>query len=188
MAKTERKTIEYLEYTKSEISELLIEAQKGSYYEFGKLSQYVRDISESYFLTKYEHKELTKIDDVGDLTNSVFLAFAEEYKNIENLGYWLKRMLFITFIRWNKKNLMRTSKKINSIMSTGTNGTEDNELLAAQVTKVLNSLTEEKQKIVRLKFWAHLDFEQIAKYLNKSEVVVRKSYYNTLLALKNRLR
>ena len=146
------------------------------------------DISESYFLTRYKQKELTKIDDVRDLKNSVFLAFAEEYKNIENLGYWLRRMLFITFIRWNKKNIIRTSKKLNSIMSTGNNGTDDKELLAIQVTKALNSLTEEKQKIVRLKFWAHLDFEQIAKYLNKSEVVVRKSYYNTLLALKNRLR
>ena len=146
------------------------------------------DISESYFLTRYKQKELTKIDDVRDLKNSVFLAFAEEYKNIENLGYWLRRMLFITFIRWNKKNIIRTSKKLNSIMSTGNNGTDDKELLAIQVTKALNSLTEEKQKIVRLKFWAHLDFEEIAKYLNKSEVVVRKSYYNTLLALKNRLR
>jgi RNA polymerase sigma factor (sigma-70 family) len=146
------------------------------------------DISESYFLTRYKQKEITKIDDVGDLTNSVFLAFTEEYKNIENLGYWLRRMLFITFIRWYKQKKIRASKKLNSIMSTGNNRTEDKELLAAQVTRVLNSLTEEKQKIVRLKFWAHLDFKQIAEYLNKSEAVVRKSYYNTLLALKNRLR
>ncbi|MCH7965216.1 MAG: sigma-70 family RNA polymerase sigma factor [Bacteroidetes bacterium] len=73
-------------------------------------------------------------------------------------------------------------------MSAGNNGTDDKELLSAQVIKVLNTVTEEKQKIVRLKFWAHLDFKQIADYLNKSEAVVRKSYYNTLLALKNRLR
>ncbi len=146
------------------------------------------DISESYFLTRYKQKEITKIDDVGDLTNSVFLAFTEEYKNIENLGYWLRRMLFITFIRWYKQKKIRTSKKLNSIMGTGNNRTEDKELLAAQVTRVLNSLTEEKQKIVRLKFWADLDFKQIAEYLNKSEAVVIKSYYNTLLALKNRLR
>jgi RNA polymerase sigma factor (sigma-70 family) len=165
----------------------LIEAQKGSYYEFGELSQYVRDISESYFLTRYKQKEITKIDDVGDLTNGVFLAFAEEYRKIENLGYWLKRMLFLTFIRWDKKRKIRNSKMLNSIMSTGNNGAEAKELLAAQVTKVLNSLTEEKQKIVRLRFWAHLDFKQIAVYLNKSEAVVRKSYFNTLLALKNRL-
>ncbi len=97
-------------------------------------------------------------------------------------------MLFIIFIRWDKKKKIRTSKQLNSIMSTGNNGTEDKELLAAQITRVLNNLTEEKQKIVRLKFWAHLDFKQIAEYLNKSEAVVRKSYYNTLLALKNRLR
>jgi DNA-directed RNA polymerase specialized sigma24 family protein len=116
------------------------------------------------------------------------LAFAEEYKNIENLGYWLRRMLFIVFIRWYKQKKIRTSKKLNSIMSTGNNGTDETDLLAAQVTKVLNSVTEEKQKIVRLKFWAHLDIKQIAEYLNKSEAVVRKSYYNTLLALKNRLR
>ncbi len=73
-------------------------------------------------------------------------------------------------------------------MSTGNNGADQKELLAAQVTKVLNTITEEKQKIVRLKYWAHLDFKQIAEYLNKSEAVVRKSYYNTLLVLKNRLR
>ena len=146
------------------------------------------DISESYFLTKYKQKEIANIDDVGNLTNSVFLAFAEEYKNIENLGYWIRRMLFITFIRWSKKKKIRTSRKLNSIMRSGNSGTEDKELLVTQVTNLLNSLTEEKQKIVRLKFWAHLDFKQIADYLNKSEAVVRKSYYNTLLALKSRLR
>ena len=73
-------------------------------------------------------------------------------------------------------------------MSPGNNGTDEKESLAAQVTKVLNTVTEEKQKIVRLRYWAHLDIKQIADYLNKSEAVVRKSYYNTLLALKNRLR
>ena len=73
-------------------------------------------------------------------------------------------------------------------MSTGNNGADEKELLAVQVTKVLNTITEEKQKIIRLKFWANLDFKQIAEYLNKSESAVRKSYYNTLLALKNRLR
>ncbi len=166
----------------------MIGAQKGSYYEFGELSQYVRDISESYFLTKYKKKEITKIVDVEDLTNSVFLAFAEEYKNIENIGFWLRRMLFITFIKWYKKKKIRTPKKIYSILNAGNNGTEEEELSVAQVAKVLSSLTEEKQKIVRLKFWAHMDFKQIAEYLNKGEAVVRKSYYNSLLALKNRLR
>jgi len=73
-------------------------------------------------------------------------------------------------------------------MSVGNNGNDENELFAAQVTKVLNTVTEEKQKIIRLKFWANLDFNEIAEYLNKSEDIVRKSYYNTLLALKNRLR
>ncbi len=97
-------------------------------------------------------------------------------------------MLFIIFIRWSKKKKIRTSKNLNSIMSTGNNGADEKELLAAQVTKVLNTITEEKQKIVRLKYWAHLDFKKIAEYLNNSEAVVRKSYYNTLLVLKNRLR
>ena len=73
-------------------------------------------------------------------------------------------------------------------MSDGNNGTDEKELLTAQVTKVLNTVTEEKQKIIRLRYWAHLDFKQIAEYLNKNEAVVIRSYYNTLLALKNRLR
>ena len=73
-------------------------------------------------------------------------------------------------------------------MTTGNNGTDENEVFAAQVTKVLNTVAEEKQKIIRLKFWANMDLKQIADYMNKSEAVVTKSYYNTLLALKNRLR
>lgn len=97
-------------------------------------------------------------------------------------------MLFLTFIRWYKHKKIRTSKNLNSIISTGNNGADEKELLATQVTKVLNTITEEKQKIIRLKFWAHLDFKQIAEYLNKNEAVVRKTYYNTLLVLKNRLR
>jgi RNA polymerase sigma factor (sigma-70 family) len=96
-------------------------------------------------------------------------------------------MLFIIYIRWYKRKKIRSSKKLDYVMS-GSNGAEEEELLAAQVTKVLNTLTEEKQKIIRLKFWANLDFRQIAEYLNISEAGVKKSYYNTLLALKNRLR
>ena len=94
-------------------------------------------------------------------------------------------MLFITFIKWYKKKKNRIPKKIYSILNAGNNGTEEEEL---SVANVLSSLTDEKQKIVRLKFWAHMDFKQIAEYLNKGEAVVRKSYYNSLLALKNRLR
>jgi len=97
-------------------------------------------------------------------------------------------MLFLTFIRWYKHKKIRTSKNLNSIINTGNNRADEKELLATQVTKVLNTITEEKQKIIRLKFWAHLDFKQIAEYLNKNEAVVRKTYYNTLLVLKNRLR
>ncbi len=97
-------------------------------------------------------------------------------------------MLFLTFIRWYKHKKKKKKKNLNSIINTGNNRADEKELLATQVTKVLNTITEEKQKIIRLKFWAHLDFKQIAEYLNKNEAVVRKTYYNTLLVLKNRLR
>jgi len=33
-----------------------------------------------------------------------------------------------------------------------------------------------------------MNFTEISKYLNKSEAVVRKSYYNSMLAIKSRLR
>jgi RNA polymerase sigma-70 factor (ECF subfamily) len=52
---------------------------------------------------------------------------------------------------------------------------------------VLDTLSEEKQKIIKLRFYEDLKFNEIAEVLNKSEVAVKKMLYRTLEELKNKL-
>lgn len=52
---------------------------------------------------------------------------------------------------------------------------------------VLHTLSEEKQEIVKLRFWGDLKFNEIAEKLNKNEAAVKKMFYRTLLELKEKL-
>ena len=186
--KEERKKIDYLNYTQLELDELLEQSQNGSYYEFGELSQFIRDVAHSYYLTKHRLNEIRNMEDVADLTNTVFLAFAEEYQKIENVGYWLRRILFVTFIKWFKKNKTRDSLKQKSFINKNNGNGRSEDLIGADIVKILNTFPDEKQKIVRLKAWGELDFHQIARIINKGEKIIIKIYYQTLITLKNRLR
>jgi DNA-directed RNA polymerase specialized sigma24 family protein len=170
------------------LGELLLESKKGSYYEYGELSQYIRDIAHSYFQVKYDLKKITKIEDVEELTNNVFLAFSEEYRKIENIGYWMRRVLFISFIRLYKKNKTKSSMKMKDNIFLDEDHSQGFKLMAANTLRVLDSLSEEKQKIVRLKLWADLNFEEIALHLRKGINEVIKIFADTMLVIKARLR
>ncbi len=58
---------------------------------------------------------------------------------------------------------------------------------AESVLTILNTLSEEKQEIVKLRFWGDLKFSEIAEKLNKNEAAVKKMFYRTLLELKDKL-
>lgn len=179
------KEIDYLVYPKQELDELLKKSKQGSYYEFGELSQYVREIANAYFLTKYYQKQITKKEDVEELTNSVFLLFAEQYHDIINIGYWMRRVLFISFVRWYKKYKI---KSLYSKTKSYNNRDESNKAFVSNLLMVLNTFGEEKQKIVNLKLWANLTFKQIAENIRKSETEVVKIFHSTIISVKNRLR
>jgi DNA-directed RNA polymerase specialized sigma24 family protein len=53
------------------------------------------------------------LDDVDDLTNNVYLSFAEQFETIAMLENWLRRVLFLTFVRWYKRNKSRTPVELN---------------------------------------------------------------------------
>jgi len=58
---------------------------------------------------------------------------------------------------------------------------------AESVINVLSTVSEEKQQIVKLRFWGDLKFSEIAEKLNKSEAAVKKMFYRTLLELKEKM-
>jgi RNA polymerase sigma factor (sigma-70 family) len=58
---------------------------------------------------------------------------------------------------------------------------------AESVLSMLSTLSEEKQDIVKLRFWGDLKFNEIAEKLNKNEAAVKKMFYRTLLEIKDKL-
>ena len=59
---------------------------------------------------------------------------------------------------------------------------------ADTILSVLDTMSEEKQEIVKLRFWADLKFNEIAEKLNKNEAAVKKMFYRTLLDIKEKLK
>ncbi len=48
-------------------------------------------------------------------------------------------------------------------------------------------MSEEKQEIVRLRFWGDCKFSEIAEKLNKNEAAVKKMFYRTIMEIKEKL-
>ena len=155
---------------------------------FAKLSGFVRQISYSYFLSKHNQKRIANRDDVDDLTQSVYLSFAEQYQNINEPEKWLRRVLFLNFIRWYKANKSRSFSQLKESLPAPDNLNESTAIIDSErVLSFLNTLSEEKQEIVKLRFWGDLKFNEIAEKLNKNEAAIKKMFYRTLLELKNKL-
>jgi RNA polymerase sigma-70 factor (ECF subfamily) len=128
------------------------------------------------------------VDDADDLTQSVYLAFAEQYQNIEVLEKWLRRVLFLSFVRWYKKSKSKASYQLTENISSNENVDGSSIMIDAEsVLSLLETLSEEKQEIVKLRFWGELKFNEIAEKLNKNEAAVKKMFYRTLLELKEKL-
>ena len=128
------------------------------------------------------------MEDVDDLTNNVYLSFAEQYHNIENIENWLRRVLFLSFVKWyksnkNKKTYELTDRNVKNV-------TEQNpaiEIDAQAALAALDKLSDEKREIVKLRFWGELKFSEIAEKLNKNEAAVKKMFYRTLVEIKDKL-
>lgn len=171
-----------------ELDSLLKKSKEGDTNSFAKLSGFVREISYSYYHSKYQQRRLKNIDDAEDLTQSVYLTFAEQYQNIEELEKWLRRVLFLNFVRWYKKSKRKASSQLTENISSNEKVDGSSIMIDAEtVLSLLNTLSEEKQEIVKLRFWGELKFNEIAEKLNKNEAAVKKMFYRTLLELKEKL-
>lgn len=125
---------------------------------------------------------------MDDLTNNVYLAFAEQFEAISILENWLRRVLFLTFVRWYKSNKSKSSVELNESITADDNTVSASINIDADTAlSFLNQLSEEKQQIVKLRFWGELKFSEIAERLNKNEAAVKKMFYRTLNELKEKM-
>ena len=148
----------------------------------------MREISYSYFLSKHRAHKIVNKDDVDDLSTNVYIAFAEQYHKIDIIENWLRRVLFLTYVRWYKQNNQRKTYELNEeITADDTYLKTDEGFDVNVVLRVLDTLSEEKQEIVKMRFWGDLKFVEIAEKLNKTEAAIKKMFYRTIEEIKNKL-
>jgi RNA polymerase sigma-70 factor (ECF subfamily) len=181
--------LNYINFTQKELDELFSSALEGNPDSFRELSGYVRNISESYFLSKYRQGKITNKEDIDDLTNNVYLTFAKQYQKVDNLEYWLRRVLFLNFINWYKKNKSKKTISIDEVYNLRENNhTNPGDSVDAQkILSILDTLSSEKQQIIKLRFYEDLKFAEIADKLSKTEDAVKKMFYRTIEELKGKL-
>jgi RNA polymerase sigma factor (sigma-70 family) len=78
----------------------------------------------------------------------------------------------LNFVRWYKSS---KRKRTSALVDADT------------ILSVLDTMSEEKQEIVKLRFWGDLKFAEIGEKLNKKEAAVKKMFYRTLLDIKEKL-
>lgn len=180
--------LNYINFTQKELDSLFISAKEGDSNAFNELSVYVRNISFSYFNSKLRQGKIINMDDVDDLANNVYLSFAEQYHKIENIEFWLRRVLFLNFVNWYKKNKTRRMIDIDDVYYLKENSFNPGDSVDAEkILSVLDTLSEDKQKIIKLRFYEDLKFAEIAEILHKSEDAVKKMFYRTIEELKDKL-
>lgn len=177
--------LNYINFTKKELNELFAFALEGNARAFSDLSGCIRHISFTYFQSKYKLGKIDRLEDVEDLANNVYLTFAEQYQNIDNLEFWLRRVLFLNFINWYKKNHLKNTFSLEKARYIpGTNTSPGDSVDVGKILDLLNTLSEDKQLILKKRFWEDLKFSEIAQLLNKSEDAVKKMFYRTIEELK----
>lgn len=186
--KLDYRKLNYMNFNQKELDELFIDARNGKTKAFESLSGYVRNISHSYFLSKYRQGRIINKEDVDDLANNVYLSFAEQYHKIENLEFWLRRVLFLNFVNWYKKNSQFKNIDIDEVHYLKDDTSNPSDMVdAGKIMSVVDTLSEDKQKIIKMRFWEDLKFSEIAENLNKSEDAVKKMFYRTIEELKTKL-
>ena len=180
--------LNYVNFSQKELDKFFASAKEGDSNAFKELSGFIRDISHSYFSSKLKKGKIINKEDVDDLTNNVYLAFAEQYQKIENLEFWLRRVLFLNFVNFYKKNKSQRFYDISEFHNLKMDEINPgNAVDADKIISVLSQLSEEKQQIIRMRFWEDLKFSEIAENLQKTEDAVKKMFYRTIEEIKHKI-
>ena len=180
--------ISYNNFSANELNNLLSLSISGDSSSYNKLSIAVRQISFNYFEIKYKLGKLTNIEDAEDLANNVFLSFAEQYQNIQNIEHWLRRVLFLVFVNWYKKQKKHPQFELDEArQESNQNDDHDISLDSEKAVEIMNKLSEKKISIIQMRFWEGLKFSEIAERLGKNEEAVKKMLYRTLIEIKEKL-
>lgn len=177
---------QYYNFSGKNLQQLLGKALQGDSHSYEKLSSLIRAIAYSYFKSKYAYGKLNSLDDADDLANDVFITFAKQYHDVEKVEHWLRRVLFLTFVNFYKKQ--KQSYEYNDELYKDENREDDiSKLDLHRISSIIKTLKDPKDKIIKMRFWEGLKFNEIAEKLNRKEPAIKKMFYRTLDEIKNKL-
>lgn len=97
--------------------------------------------------------------------------------------------MFLNFVKWYKVNKRKRTAELHENIPNPDGTVESSAMVDADtILSILDSMSEEKQEIVKLRFWGELKFAEIAEKMNKNEAAVKKMFYRTLLDIKDKLK
>ena len=180
--------ITYHTFSGEELNKHLRFAISGDEKSLTILSTAIQKIAFNYFEIKQKSGKLTNIEDAEDLANNVYLTFAEQYQKINNIEHWLRRVLFLTFFNLDKRQKKHPPFELDQAFNlSAENADHEISLDSSKAVEVLNSLSEKKRTIIRMRFWEELKFSEIAERLGKNESAIKKMLYRTLEEIKIKL-
>lgn len=150
---------------------------------------YLRWLSQVY---RYFYYRIGNSKDAEDLTSQVFLKVYEDLKHYRERGLF-SAWLF-TIARNKAIDFFRTgSRELSLEIVDPTDETPD--LLTQMVRsdeiqrlyRLIQSLPEEEQELIRLRFIAELGYREIGSLLNRKEDAIRKSITRLLARIENQL-
>lgn len=179
----------YYNFSKEELSELLKLSKSGNTVSFDKLSGLIRSIAFSYFKSKYNYGKLQTIDDADDLANDVFIAFAKQYLKILDIEKWLRRVLFLTFVNFYKKQKSKTFFEFDeSFYKDDVSKDISINIDSQKIITIISNLKDPKDKIIKMRFWEGMKFNEIAEKLSRNEAAVKKMFYRSIEEIRNKLK
>lgn len=179
---------QYYNFSSEELHNLLIRAKEGSLREYNKISAEIRSIAFSYFKSKYDFGKLNSIDDAEDLATEIFISFSKQFKNIENIERWLRRVMFLSFVNFYKREKSRLTYEFKEdLIKESSEDQKSSGFDKEIVMKIVNSLKNPKREIIHMRFWDGMQFNEIAVKLNRNEAAVKKMFYRTMEEIKKRL-
>ncbi len=182
------KEYHHLHFRLEELNDLIVSSKNGDTAAFEQLSQIVRQIAMSYFVSKHRLGKIHREEDIEDLAHNIYLTFHEQFQNIQNLEKWLRRVLFLTFVNYYKKNNLFRFYDIEIALSKKSVVQEyGNSIDIQKILLIIKTFSSDKQKIIKMRIWDDLQFSDIANALGKNEDAVKKMFYRAIKEIHEQL-
>lgn len=182
------KDLQFLNFSAEDLTPLLDAAKGGDQSAFNRLSVIIQTIAREYFHSKFLGGKLKNIEDAEDLTSNVWLSFAKQYKKIENPEFWLRRVLFLSFVSFYKKaKKYQYSDPEEVFRKTKSEFNFGEEADVEKVAALTAEMSQDKRDILRLRFQEDMKFHEIAETLGKSEDAIKKMFYRLIAEIREKL-